>query len=53
MGNQVIPGYSTHKEPYSPFYEGDQGNDDFPLPSEGMPITQGVVPQRDTLRNMI
>ena len=39
MGDQVVLGHSTYGKPYSPFYEGDHGNDDLPFLSVGMPLT--------------
>ena len=45
MGDQVVLGYFTHRKSHSPFYEGDHGNNDLPLPSKGMPLTQRAILQ--------
>ena len=44
MDDQVVPGHFIHQKPHSPFYEGDHGNNDLPLLSEGMPLTQRAIP---------
>ena len=53
IGDQVVPGHSTHRKPHSPFYEDNHRNDNFPFFSMGVPITQRVVPQGDTLGNVV
>ena len=45
MGDQVVPGHSTHEKPHSPFYESDHRNNNLLFLFEGMPLTQRAILQ--------
>ena len=42
MGDQIVLSHITYGKPHSPFYEGDNGNDDLPFIPVGEPLTRAV-----------
>ena len=45
MVNEIVLGYSTHREHHSSFYKSYHRNNDFPLFSMGYYLVWGIEPQ--------